>query len=463
MESFMRAPGTAAAAVALLVAMTASAAGACANASTSPDPTPAPSVTAAGNWTTYHFGQKRHGYDASAATATGNLSTAWSTALDGAVYGEPLVVDGTVIVVTENDSVYGLSLSGKVKWRSHVGTPVPLSELPCGNIDPLGMTGTPIYDAGTGRVYVAAELDNPIRHRLYAVDPTTGKVAWSRSLDPANMVVETQQQRAALAISHGRVWVAFGGLAGDCGSYHGWVIGKRLSGKGKLSVYQQPSAREAGIWAPSGPAVDEAGHLYVAVGNGSALQPPYDDSDSIIKLDRNTLVDLFAPATWAQENADDEDLGSTGPLLFSANGKNWSFGIGKAGDGYLLRQGNLGGIGGEAASVHNCKSFGGMAFRAGTVYVPCLGGLSAYRVVAGPAMKLLWQNTAIQYGASPVLGGGAVWAIYNNALFQLSPATGAVVRSISLGATTPHFATPTLHGSLVLAGTVDGVTAISTS
>lgn len=417
----------------------------------------------ASNWTTYHFGQKRHGYDASAASASGSLSTAWTASLDGAVYGEPLVIGNTIIVVTENDSIYGLSLSGAVQWQRHVGSPVPLSELPCGNIDPLGITGTPSYDAGTGRVYMAAELDNPIRHRLYSINPDNGHLDWSRNLDPAGMVVENQQQRAALAIAHGRVWVAFGGLAGDCGSYHGWVIGNKLDGTGRRSVYQQPSAREAGIWAPSGPAVDKAGNLYVAVGNGAALQPPYDDSDSITKLDRNTKVDLFAPSTWAEENAQDLDLGSTGPLLFDAIGQSWAFGIGKAGDGYLLHADDLGGIGGEAASIHHCKSWGGMAFRHATVYIPCLGGLSAYKVVDGPAMQLLWQNKGVQYGASPVLGGGAVWAVYDNTLFQLDPADGTTVASIGLDATTPHFATPTLHGSLVLVGTVNGVVAVRTS
>src|SRR5690242_21541856 len=36
-------------------------------------------------------------------------------------------------------------------------TPQPLSGLPCGNIDPLGITGTPAYDATTGSVFVVAE------------------------------------------------------------------------------------------------------------------------------------------------------------------------------------------------------------------------------------------------------------------------------------------------------------------
>ena len=97
------------------------------------------------DWITYHYDQKRQGYDPTAATASGTLSTAWQVRLDGAVYAEPLVYDDHIIVVTENDSVYSLDLTGHVEWRRNVGTPVPLSELPCGNIDPLGITGTPMY------------------------------------------------------------------------------------------------------------------------------------------------------------------------------------------------------------------------------------------------------------------------------------------------------------------------------
>lgn len=416
----------------------------------------------ADDWTTYHYDQKRQGYDPRATTASGHLSTAWTSTLDGQVYAEPLVIGNTIIAVTENDSIYGLSLTGKVRWRTNVGTPVSLSELPCGNIDPLGITGTPVYDTTTKLVYFAAELDSPIRHRLYAVDPTSGDVSWSRNLDPKAMVPETQQERGALAIANGRVWVPFGGLAGDCGAYHGWVIGNKLSGKGKLSVYQQPSAREAGIWAPSGPAVDTSGHLYVAIGNGAATAPPYDDSDSIMKLDGNKKLSLFAPENWAQENAQDLDLGSTGPLLFNALGSEWVFGVGKAGDGYLLHQGQLGGIGGYATSISGCKSWGGLAFHAGVIYLPCLNGLSAVQVQSGPTLTKVWTNSAIQYGASPVMGGGAIWAIYDGTLFEVDPSDGSTVTTISVGSS-PHFATPTLHGSLVLVGTTTGVTAVTTS
>ena len=90
--------------------------------------------------------------------APGPLTVSWRAHLDGAVYGQPLLVGDLVIAATENDSLYGLDqATGQVIWRTHVGTPVPLSDLPCGNIDPLGITGTPVYDPASGLVYAVAE------------------------------------------------------------------------------------------------------------------------------------------------------------------------------------------------------------------------------------------------------------------------------------------------------------------
>jgi hypothetical protein len=102
-----------------------------------------------------------------------------------------------------------------------------------------------------------------------------------------------------------------------------------------------------------------------------------------------------------------------------------------------------------------------MAYRAGVLFIPCSSGLSAYRVVHGPALHKVWTNSGVGYGASPVVGGGAVWAVSDGRLMQLNRATGHTITSLSVGST-PHFATPTLHGSLVLVGTLTGVTAVGT-
>jgi len=75
-----------------------------------------------------------------------------------------------------------------------------------------------------------------------------------------------------------------------------------------------PTPREGAIWAPSGPAIDSAGHIFVSVGNGEVTQGTWDHSDSILRLSSDLhLQDGFAPTQWPHDNATDADLGSMGP------------------------------------------------------------------------------------------------------------------------------------------------------
>src|ERR1051326_7712562 len=102
-----------------------------------PTATPARVTPNSTDWTTYHRDNLRTGYIASTPDPH-SLSMAWRMQLDGAVYAEPLVVGKHVIVATEGDSLYALDpTTGSVQWHTNVGSPVPLSTLPCGNIDPL--------------------------------------------------------------------------------------------------------------------------------------------------------------------------------------------------------------------------------------------------------------------------------------------------------------------------------------
>ena len=96
---------------------------------------PAPAAVAAVDWPTYHGNNQRTGVASSLVPVHTAARRIWSLRLDGAVYGSPVVVNGAKIVVTENDSVYRIA-GNRVVWRKHLGTPVPRSSLPCGNIDP---------------------------------------------------------------------------------------------------------------------------------------------------------------------------------------------------------------------------------------------------------------------------------------------------------------------------------------
>src|SRR6478752_3146913 len=115
------------------------------------------------------------------------------------------------------------------------------------------------------------------------------------------------QQRAALTVLDGWVYVAYGGLAGDCGDYIGSVVAAPAVGTGPLRSYAVPTTREAGIWAPSGGTVHN-GQLFYAVGNGASTDQ-YDTSDSVLALTAGlTLADSFSPAEWVADNEADLDL-----------------------------------------------------------------------------------------------------------------------------------------------------------
>ncbi|TMC20239.1 MAG: hypothetical protein E6J34_13190 [Chloroflexi bacterium] len=386
------------------------------------------------------------------------LNMAWSTSLDGAVYAEPLVVAGHVIVATEGDSLYSFdAATGKQLWHTNVGTPVALSSLPCGNIDPLGITGTPVYDPATKRVFAVAEVTGPA-HVLVGLDVATGEVVVRRSVDLAGMDARVHQQRAALALSQGMIYIAYGGLYGDCGNYYGRVLAVSTSGQGDPLSYQVPTPREAGIWAPPGPVIDSAGNVYVSVGNGEATQGAWDHSDSVLRLSPTLqLQDGFAPTNWAQDNANDADLGSMGPVLLPDN---LIFAAGKSGRTYLLHTNTLGGVGGQITEQDICAAYGGSAVVDTQMFIPCTDGVRQITVVGGKTLRLGWQAST-QINGSPIVGGHTVYTLdKNGTLYALNSATGAVRASIPIGATS-RFATPTLSQGKVFVGTMKGIVAVT--
>lgn len=411
-----------------------------------PTPTPPSATTvvspapASFNWPTYHGDAARTG--AVAGPPWNGVEAAWSSEqLDGDVYAEPLVVGGRIIAATENNSVYALDASsGKALWQTRLGDPMSGSSLPCGDIDPSGITGTPVVDPATGLAYVVAFV-RPGHHVLAALDLSDGAVRFQRPIDPpgANPLVE--QQRAALALANGRVYVAFGGLFGDCGDYHGWVVASNADGSGDLLSYRV-AASKAGIWAPPGPSIDSSGILYVATGNSDATGSTPDDGDSVLKLSPDLQrLDSFTPTDWAAHNARDQDLGSSSPVLVDGG---VIFEAGKPGVGYLLRASSPGGVGGQAASTAVCSgAYGGSAYQSGVVYVACRDGLAAVRVdVATPALSVAWHGPRFNAGP-PIIAGGLVWTvdIGSGELYGLDPADGSPKVREAVGKVM-HFTTP---------------------
>ena len=402
-------------------------------------------------WPSYHHDPAHSGVGPPAPSLV-PPQQAWTAHLDGDVYGEPLVADGLVVVATENDTVYGLAAGdGSVAWSEHLGTPVSLSTLPCGDIDPLGITSTPVIDPATNRLFVLAEEQTAggVQHELVGLDAASGAIAFRRVIDPAGMDPRVQQQRAALALSAGLVQVAFGGLDGDCGDYHGWVLSVAEDGTGAVHAFRTAGS-QVGIWASGGPVVDGSGNVYVATGNGSSTTT-YDQGNSVLKLSpTGAVLDSFAEPNWAANNAGDVDLGSAGPILLSGG---LLFEMGKDGEGYLLDSNHLGGVGGQRFSQHVCRSFGAQAWSAPMLYVECIDGhLEALRVDTGnpPSYAIAWTSSASGEGP-PVVGGGAVWTEAWDAgtLSGVDPATGHVLVQVDTGPAA-HFTTPTVAAGLLL-------------
>ncbi|MGO9559673.1 MAG: PQQ-binding-like beta-propeller repeat protein, partial [Acidimicrobiales bacterium] len=127
-----------------------------------------PSTAATEDLLTYHYQNARQGVD-DLDPSFRHLKPAWTTngsKISGDIYAEPLVDGKTVFVVTEADDVYALAAStGAVEWKVNVGNPAQSGSVQaapglggCGDIYPLGITGTPVIDPTTGVLYLAAEV-----------------------------------------------------------------------------------------------------------------------------------------------------------------------------------------------------------------------------------------------------------------------------------------------------------------
>jgi hypothetical protein len=380
-----------------------------------PAPPAVPSAAAGGqdaDWPTYDRTADRSGISVSS-PAPGTVRSSWTVAVDGAVYAQPLVVGSEVIVATENDTVYALdAATGAVRWSRHLATPVP-SGLPCGNVDPSGITGTPVADMATGRLWLVTFTAQPTyRHTLWELNLVTGQTMAQRPIDVSGSDPRAQQERGALVVLGSRVYVPFGGLYGDCSDYKGRVVGAPLSGSGPLVSFTTANQRQAGIWAPAGESVRDDS-LYVATGNGM----PYDqvgDSDSVLRLSPDLTVEsLFTPSNFVSLSSGDQDLGSTAPALLPDG---LVFQVGKEGVGYVLDGTRLGGTGGELTSASVCEGgFGGDAVDGGTVVFSCYNSLRAVAVTPGQGgtgakLSVRWSVTGLSPGP-PIIAGGVVWDV----------------------------------------------------
>jgi len=422
------------------------------------------------DWPVYHGNALGSGAAAGSSSFHGATRAWTSRGLHGQIFGEPLVEGSEVIVATESDTVYALSATGgKVVWATQVGTPVPSHSLPCGDIRPrVGITSTPVIDPARSEVFVVADerAQSAISHHLVGLSLSTGRVVLDEVVDPPGSTPAAQLQRSALTLDDGHVIIASGGNAGDCSTYHGWVVAVPEAG-GALGTFEVDSAQgnnQGAIWmGGAAPIVDSGGNIWLATGNGSntsGSSPDY--SDSVVELS-STLQALhfFAPSTWASDNANDLDLGSSSPALLPDG---LVFQAGKSQTAFLLDQSALGGVGGqltEEGSFCGADVDGGDAFVGQTVYVPCMNGVTAVQVQTSPP-SLVVQWTSSDAPGPPIVADGLVWTISRGGrLYGLNPQTGSQTVQFKIGSVANHFPTPSVGDGLLLAASATRVHAFT--
>ena len=281
-------------------------------------------------WTTYRHDGARSGIDPDS-TSPVTPSQAWQTpALDGEVYGQPLVYGAYVYVATENDSVYKLdAATGAVRvvdaprrrrsprrWR-RAATSRPRS----------GSRARRCIDPATNRIYAVGAVSDSARSIT-----NCSRSIWARgSRSRASRSWSTRRSRAAalrsgsfnavgLALDGGRILIGYGGNDGDCSTYWGWLVSApdRRNDRAQLVPGRPPGHAEGAIWGGgNAPPVDGAGNVYVATGNGSGdstSDPDY--GDSVVKLNASASpLDWWAPPNWQSLDSSDLDLGSSLPTL----------------------------------------------------------------------------------------------------------------------------------------------------
>ncbi len=355
----------------------------------------------------------------------------------GHVYAQPLYWRGAaarpaiLLLATEDNVVYAVDANtGAEVWKRTLGAPVARSSLPCGNIDPLGITGAPVIDESREAIYLdaAIETSSGPRHRVFALSLEDGSplpgwpVDIADSLKGKDFAPREQNQRGALAILGGTLYVPFGGHTGDCGRYHGFVVGISLSDPRTVTSWAT-RARGGGIWAPGGVSTDGKS-LFVATGNTFDARV-WSDGEAVIRLApdlhrSDDKKDFFTPSDWQALDARDADLGGTNPLPLDVPAQSGAqaliLALGKDGKAYLLDRDDLGGIGGSLAvqTVAGLIVTAPAAYPADDgVFVAFLGqgaqcraperdaGLTVLKIQSGspPAMTMAW--------CAPLYGDGS--------------------------------------------------------
>jgi hypothetical protein len=407
-----------------------------------------------------------------AMAATMALDAGFNATFTGNMWASPLYLEngpngkGAFFAVTTGNDVYALDeTDGHVVWTQNIGTSPTANGVSCGNIHPLGILSTPVIDAQARTIYVAGAIGDAsaiMSHQVHALSVDDGKeragwpvdVSGTLGFDP-----RPANQRSALSLVGGILYVAYGGHIGDCGDYRGRVVAIKTSDPTQVTGWATGGKGEA-IWAAGGMASDGTS-LYATTGNNTAGASTHADSEEVVRLTGMATLgagdkNVYYPSRWRDMDGNDADLGANSPLYITTPAS-YVVAISKDGHLYLLDSANLGGSDGHKVdytvaqtgmSIHTAPAAyttaqNGMhvIFSTDNNAVGCPAGGAAGQVVmsvqipAGspPAPKTAWCAALGGTVTAPIAtttdgkNDAVVWYMSNNKLVAVDGDTGASI------------------------------------
>ncbi|MBX6324556.1 MAG: hypothetical protein IRY93_00810, partial [Chthoniobacterales bacterium] len=317
------------------------------------------------------------------------------------------------------------AVDGSVLLERNVGEPVSAGDLHCTKFDPMGITGTPVIDLGLRALFfdamVTPDGGATKKHFIFSLSVDTLEInaGWpvdveaSVSYNGLNFTAETQQQRPALAIVGGILYVGYGSMR-DCPTYYGWLVGVPISDPASVMAWAAGGGSSYGgaIWGVGGVASDGK-NPFVTTGNTFDTGGQWSGGEAVIRFQPGPIfsgdpADYWVPANWQSLDQTDWDLGSSGPLLVDVPGATPSrliVAMGKDGNAYLLNRDELGGISAPLAWAH----LAGGIIQAAATYRTKQGTFVALRANIQSAYLSAFRITAT---SPPNIGSG--WSAPNN-------------------------------------------------
>jgi hypothetical protein len=295
----------------------------------------------------------------------------FAATFQGQMWAVPLYMEngpankGAFFAATMNNDVAAFDeTTGATIWTNNLG-PVVQGE-PCGGgpYGSVGIFGTPVIDLASRTLFVTVPVGPQaitafMVHAL-SVDNGQERAGWPIDVSKviAGFAPAKQNQRSALSLVNGILYVGFGGHWGDCNPYQGRVLAIDIKDPMKTGNWVT-SGERAAIWAAGGMASDGNGVFAVtgdgARGGGGTHKPDGDkDSESVLRVTGLAIVDrspanYYYPARWEVMDRLDADFGSSSPVFVQVPGAPRSYVVAVAKDGhmYFLDSQHLGGLDGH--------------------------------------------------------------------------------------------------------------------